>query len=180
MSIHKKIILLISMIAALAMLLCSCAQAPFRLHVIANSDSEVDQQIKMDVRNAVLEASKEGILKCENPLEAEEYIKANLQTILSAANKALEDNGVDYKATAQIGEFSFPEKTYGEVTFPEGNYHALKINLGEAEGQNWWCVMFPPLCLSEIGALDEDYELPEDVEYKSFFAELFEKWLKKD
>lgn len=178
MSIHNKTILLIFMIIIAAIILCGCTSMPFRLHVIANSDSDVDQQIKMDVRNAVLEATKEGILECENASDAEEYIKDNMQTILSAANKALEESGADYTATAEVGEYEFPEKTYGEVTYPEGNYHALKINLGKAEGQNWWCVMFPPLCLSEIGALDEDYELPEDVEYKSFFAELFEKWLK--
>lgn len=178
MSIHNKTILLIIMMAVIAILLCSCTAAPFRLHVIANSDSDIDQQIKMDVRNAVLEATKKGILECKNASEAEEYIKGNMQTILSAANKALDESGADYAATAVVGEYEFPEKTYGEITYPEGSYHALKINLGQAEGQNWWCVMFPPLCLSEIGALDKDYELPEDVEYKSFFAELFDKWLK--
>lgn len=180
MSIHKKTILLITITAILAILLCACKPSPFRLHVIANSDSEQDQQIKLIVRDSVLNATKKEILECQNASEAEEYIRTNMQTILSAANKALNESGADYIATAEVGEYDFPEKTYSGVTYKEGSYHALRINLGKAEGHNWWCVMFPPLCLSEIGALDEDYELPEDVEYKSFFAELFEKWLNKD
>ena len=175
MTTYKRIIPLL-LLFMISTFLCSCSKAPLRLHVIANSDSEFDQQIKLKVRDAVLAASKDGVLKSENASQAQEYIVEDLQTILSAANEELKRNGADYTASAEVGLFSFPDKTYGDITYPAGDYSALKISLGDSKGKNWWCVMFPPLCLSEIGALDEDYSLPEDVEYSSFFAELFEKW----
>ena len=176
MSKYIKASMLLVLLVLAAVLAGSCTRAPFRLHVTANSDSDYDQQIKLKVRDAILAASKEGILSCKNASDAKEYIEADLQTILSAANEELNRNGADYTASAEIGVFKFPDKTYGDITYPAGAYHALKVNLGEAQGRNWWCVMFPPLCLSEIGALGEDYEPLEDTEYTSFLKELFEKW----
>jgi stage II sporulation protein R len=150
----------------LLLLLSACSSEPFRLHILANSNSTQDQQVKLKVRDAVLEAAK-GISECENADEAEEYIENNLQIILETANETLAKNGFNYTATAEIGNFSFPEKSYKDVTYPAGDYEALRIILGEGNGDNWWCVMFPPLCLSEI---DGDTE---EVEYTSFFAELW-------
>lgn len=149
------------------LILSACAEAPFRLHVIANSDSDEDQQVKLKVRDAVLEATKEGILKCKNAKEAEEYIDENLEIIVATANDTLEENGFDYKATATVGTSHFPEREYQGVTYPEGDYQALRVVLGNGDGHNWWCVMFPPLCLSEVEA-DGD-----ETQYTSFFAELF-------
>lgn len=166
--LRKKALLILA--ALLTMALCSAcaAEAPLRLHIMANSDSDSDQQIKMEVRDAVLLATAQGIEDCENEADAEEYISGNLEIIEATANAVLEDNGVDYTAHAQIGTFHFPDRTYGDVTYPEGDYRAVRIILGEGEGHNWWCVMFPPLCISEITG--------EDTEYTSFFGELWEKW----
>ncbi len=154
--------------AAVMMLLIfsACANEPFRLHILGNSNSAGDQQVKLAVRDAVLKATKD-ITKCKNEAEAEEYIKNNIGIILETANETLAKNGFDYTATAGTGNFYFPEKSYQSVTYPEGNYEALRIILGEGEGDNWWCVMFPPLCISEI---TDD----EDLEYKSLLAELWE------
>lgn len=161
----------LAILMALVLLLSACAPTPFRLHVIANSDSDEDQAVKMQVRDAVLEATMEGILECKNAQQAQEYIQENLEIIEETANETLTENGFDYPAMAQVGTFSFPEKTYQDVTYPEGDYQALEVTLGKGEGHNWWCVMFPPLCLTEIDTLDEDMT---EVEYTSFFAELFE------
>ncbi len=147
---------------------CGAQEAPLRLHILANSDDDADQQIKMEVRDAVLLATQEGIEACDNEADAEEYVCDNLEIIEETANAVLEENGVAYRAHAEIGTFRFPERTYQDVTYPEGDYRALRIVLGEGEGHNWWCVMFPPLCISEI--------TEEDAEYTSFFAELWEEW----
>lgn len=140
---------------------------PLRLHVIANSDSAADQQVKFLVRDAVLKATEEGMLSCKNAGEAEEYISEHLGIIVATANDILEQNGFSYKASASMGVSHFPEREYQGVGYPEGDYKALRVVLGDGTGQNWWCVMFPPLCLSEVGAeVDE-------VQYTSLFAELF-------
>jgi stage II sporulation protein R len=154
------------LIALAAALLGACAQQPLRLHVIANSNSTQDQQVKLKVRDAVLEATKDGILKCENAREAEEYIEKNLGIIIATADETLAENDFDYTAGAELGRFHFPEKSYKGVTYPEGDYEALEVRLGSGEGGNWWCVMFPPLCISEISD-------GEDYEYTSWFAELW-------
>ena len=157
--------------ALVLMALCGACgtQPPLRLHIMANSDSDTDQQIKMDVRDAVLLATAQGIELCESEADAEEYIGDNLEIIEATANAVLEENGADYTAHAQMGTYHFPDRTYGDVTYPEGDYRAVRIVLGEGEGHNWWCVMFPPLCISEITG-------EEDTEYTSFFAELWEEW----
>ncbi len=165
----KKLCMPLALLA-LTLLLASCAPTPFRLHVIANSDGEADQQVKMQVRDAVLKVTKDGILACKNAGEAREYIENNLEIIEETANEMLAANGFDYAAAAKVGTFRFPEKTYQDVTYPEGDYQALEVTLGSGNGHNWWCVMFPPLCLTEIDGLDETEA---EIEYTSFFAELW-------
>ena len=163
----KKALMSLLMVA-ITFMLCACAAQPFRLHVIANSDSAYDQQVKLTVRDAVLHATQDGITECSNASEAEEYIKDNIDIILKTANATLQECGADYSASANVGTYHFPDKTYQDITYPEGDYRALRIVLGDGAGQNWWCVIFPPLCLSEIEADD-------DTEYTSYFAELFDK-----
>jgi len=171
MTIRNIKLAALAVLMALVLILSACAPVPFRLHVIANSDSDEDQAVKMQVRDAVLEATKSGILECESAHEAQEYIEDNLEIIEKTANETLTENGFDYSAKAQVGTFRFPEKTYQDITYPAGDYQALEVTLGSGEGHNWWCVMFPPLCLTEIETLDEDMT---EVEYTSFFAELLE------
>ena len=170
---NKRKITLAALMVAAMLLLSACAQAPLRLHVMANSDSEMDQQVKITVRDAVLAATKDGILECENAVEAREYIEENLEIILSTANDALYENGCDYSAEAFVGTYHFPDREYEGVCYPEGEYQALRIVLGSGQGHNWWCVMFPPLCISELEAQDDE------VQYTSFFAELIHGWLEK-
>jgi stage II sporulation protein R len=158
----------LALLTAAVLLTSACAPAPFRLHVVANSDSDADQQVKMKVRDAVLMATEEGVLACESADEAEEYIDKNLEIIVATANDTLEKNGFDYEATATVGTYHFPDREYQGVRYPEGDYEALRVVLGDGEGQNWWCVMFPPLCLSELEAEDQD-----EVQYTSLFAELY-------
>ena len=117
-----------------------------RLHIVANSDSAQDQQVKLKVRDAVIEAMSEKFSNTTSPEEAERIVSENIPTIRQIANRVLKEEGFDYRATAQLGNFEFPVKQYANLTLPAGRYDALRIVLGEGGGHNWWCVMFPPLC----------------------------------
>ena len=122
----------------------------FRLHVVANSDSPEDQNLKYIVRDKVLEyinsisgnqSSKKDVIKFANE---------NIDKIQKIAENTVYENGYSYSVRLNIGNFAFPTKTYGDISFPAGYSDALKIELGNAEGQNWWCVMFPPLCFVDV------------------------------
>lgn len=163
---RKQIV--IALFLAVIMLLCGCTEPVLRLHIKGNSNSTQDQLIKLSVRDAVLKATREGILQCKNQASARAYIEDSLEIIEKTANKVLTEGGFEYETNAQVGVFHFPEKTYQGKTYPEGDYQALSVTLGKGEGDNWWCVMFPPLCITEMENPDE-----QDVEYTSFLAELF-------
>ncbi len=166
-SLNKKQII-IAVFLAVIMLFGGCTQTPFRLHIKANSNSTEDQKIKLCVRDAVLSVTRDGILQCKNQAEANAYIEKSLEIIEKTADKVLTDSGFEYEANAQVGVYHFPEKTYQGKTYPEGDYQALSVTLGKGEGENWWCVMFPPLCITELEKPAE-----QDVEYTSFLAEFF-------
>lgn len=117
-----------------------------RFHVIANSDSEADQNIKLGVRDMVLEKYSSALSKYKNKEEALAAAEKMLPDIETDVKEYLKDYS-DYTAAVSIEESYFPTKTYGEYSLPRGNYTALCIRLGKAEGQNYWCVLFPPLCL---------------------------------
>ena len=119
-----------------------------RFHVLANSDSPEDQAVKLQVRDGVLEWLEEELTEEEMGDLAlmEKKIGELLPQIQSLADRIVKENGMDYEARAQLGESLFPRKTYGNCTFPAGPYTALRLLLGKAEGQNWWCVLFPRLC----------------------------------
>lgn len=150
--------------------LTACSNEPLRLHVIANSDNDADQGVKLEVRDAVLEYTSEQMLKCQTLKEAQAQMSAMLPGLEAQANKLLKDEGFSYSAYAVMGRFMFPEKTYGDVTYPAGEYEAVRIILGQGQGQNWWCVMFPPLCVTTIAAEQQEEE---KVEYKSAIGEFF-------
>ena len=125
-------------------------ESVFRLHVIVNSDSPEDQNLKYTVRDAVLEYIN---LKSESASSKNEVIaiaSENIDKIQKIAQETIYKNGFNYSVKLSIGNFSFPTKTYGDISFPAGFYDALKIEIGEAKGQNWWCVMFPPLCFVDV------------------------------
>ncbi len=114
-----------------------------RLHIIANSNSPEDQMIKLKVRNRIVQYM-EGADSIE---EARAYIDAHLEEIEEVSETVIDDNGGRYTASAQRKVTFIPEKSYEDLTLPAGNYEALKITLGEGKGRNWWCVIFPQLCL---------------------------------
>lgn len=123
-----------------------------RLHVLANSDSEEDQALKLKVRDAVLKASAGIINGCSEISEAEKCISDNIDVIRNTALDCVRENGYDYNVTVDLGEEVYPTKKYESFCFPSGKYLSLRVMIGEAEGQNWWCVLFPPLCLSAATA----------------------------
>lgn len=120
------------------------ASSLVRLHIVAESDSEKDQETKLYVRDKILE--KYSFLQnCEN---AYQYTEAHTDEIECYANDVLRDIGAPYGAKAECGNFYFPTKDYGEFTLPAGKYDAVRITLGSGGGKNWWCVMYPPLCFT--------------------------------
>lgn len=118
-----------------------------RLHVIANSDTYEDQQLKLKVRDAVLEAGETVFGSGADAADAARLIEKNGQALTLAARRVLKENGCDSDVAVSVCEDSFPTKTYGRYTLPAGRYTAVKVTIGEGRGRNWWCVMFPPLCL---------------------------------
>lgn len=121
-----------------------------RLHVIANSNTASDQGIKLKVRDAIIKhmQSRDDI---STRRDMEEYITANTDRLERIAEGVVASEGRDDNVKASLGVRYIPEKTYGGTTFPAGNYEALDIKIGEGKGENWWCVLFPPLCLLDEG-----------------------------
>lgn len=122
--------------------------AVIRLHVLANSDSPEDQEIKLKVRDAILaecEGLFDGASDTEDALKRIGHASEQMERI---ADRVLEENGFSYRAKAVFGVESYPTRSYDGVDFPAGDYRSLRILLGEGEGQNWWCCLFPPLCMS--------------------------------
>ncbi len=126
-----------------------------RLHVVANSDSEEDQTLKLKVRDAVIEVVTPAVKDCKSQAEARAAIDAIIREIEAAAQKTVAENGCSYPVSVTLGEEYYPTKTYEACAFPEGEYLSLQVLIGDSEGQNWWCCLFPPLCLSAATADDE-------------------------
>ena len=125
-----------------------------RFHVIANSDSEEDQELKFKVRNRVLAKVQNALEGSSGASRTRAYIEENLEEIEACALQCV--RGYDYNVKARIGVTAIPAKQYDDVYFPAGSYEALTITIGEGKGQNWWCVVFPPLCL--VDAREGGYE----------------------
>ena len=122
----------------------------FRLHVIANSDSEDDQSLKYKVRDKVIEYMNEIAKDCTSKAEVINLAYKYQDKFKQIAENVIRQNGYDYDVNIKIGNFEFPTKYYGDISLPAGYYDALRIEIGEAKGQNWWCVMFPPLCFVDV------------------------------
>ncbi|MEE1442150.1 MAG: stage II sporulation protein R [Blautia sp.] len=133
------------------------AREVFRLHVIANSDTEKDQELKLKVKTRIVEYLKE-ILGEDAGLDAtKEGVLTHLTEIEQEAEKLIQEQGFDYSVKAVVEKTYFPEKTYGDCTFPAGEYEALNVKIGKAKGKNWWCVLYPSLCF-----LDDTYGIVEE------------------
>ncbi|MBQ6998760.1 MAG: stage II sporulation protein R [Clostridia bacterium] len=168
----------------------SLSHGLIRLHVIANSDSASDQQLKLAVRDAIIAEVGTHFADNYKKDEARAEIIAHMEDIRLIAQEVIVDWGLNYPVEISLGKSDFPTKTYGDVTLPAGTYDALKVIIGSGAGQNWWCVLFPPLCFvdaataempadsSEIlkaSLTEEEYamvtnsgELPVQVKFKTY------------
>ena len=191
-----SLFILISAISYVDAVSNNIADSVFRLHVIANSDSKEDQELKLKVRDELLSymniISKDSTSKQEAMQIADEH----KEEFTRIAEKVIKENGYNYTVNVQIGKADFPTKYYGDITLPAGTYDALKVQIGEAKGQNWWCVMFPPLCFVDVStgivpdnskqelkqSLDnEEYDLisktdNNEISFKFKIVELFQNW----
>jgi len=160
-------------------------QTVFRLHILANSDSEEDQSLKLKVRDAVLEENSDIFENCKSAEEAAAAAREHMDEIKASAERVLAENGAGYGAECGIAKMRFDDRVYEDMTMPAGEYLALRVTLGEAGGKNWWCVMFPPLCLPAVsGEAAEEVFSPEELdiledresyECRFYFLELLEK-----
>ncbi len=158
----------------------------FRLHILANSDSEEDQSLKLKVRDKVLSYTQSLFENAKTKEEAESLISDNLQSICNTAYKEVCDNGYDYTVKAEITNMYFTTRYYDNYTLPSGMYDALRITIGSGKGHNWWCIMFPSICISSEEEKDEkakevfdnqqyDIVKNEKYQYKFKVVEIFEK-----
>lgn len=128
------------------------ADSVFRLHVIANSDSAEDQALKYKVRDSLLNYMNSLVTSTTSKDEAMEIVTNNIDNFKNIAEATIKENGYNYSVNITVGKHSFPTKYYGDVSLPAGIYDALRVEIGSASGQNWWCVMFPPLCFVDISS----------------------------
>ncbi|MCM8709710.1 stage II sporulation protein R [Clostridium sp. SYSU_GA19001] len=134
-----------------------------RFHVIANSDTVEDQALKLKVRDKVLQYISPKLKNSKSIDESRKIIKDNSETIKKLAEKVIKENGYKYSVETKLSKEKFPVKTYGNITLPQGEYEAFKIIIGNGSGQNWWCVMFPPLCFIDITKGEVSYKETEEA-----------------
>ncbi len=149
------------------------ANSVFRLHVIANSDTQEDQNLKYKVRDNLLDYMNKICENTNTKQEAISIVEKNKDTFEQIASNTIKEQGYDYPVKINIGNFEFPTKNYGDISLPAGYYDALRVEIGEAKGQNWWCVMFPPLCFVDISSgvvPEESKELMENNLSEEEFA----------
>lgn len=136
----------------------------FRLHIIANSDSRADQAVKLLVRDELL-----TYLNGRDADNLEQYVREHTEEVEAVAEDALERRGFSYGATALVGPAEYPWRILDGKAYPAGRYESIRVVLGDGNGQNWWCILFPPFSLVDVEQAEE-----EEVEYKSFLVELWE------
>lgn len=133
-----------------------------RLHVVANSDSQEDQELKLEVKEEIVELLREELREDTSVVTAQQTLRDHLREIEEMAGRYIQERGYDYEVNAELGNCYFPVKEYGDMTFPAGEYKALKVNIGKSKGKNWWCVMYPTLCM-----VDSTYQIvPEESKEK--------------
>ncbi len=121
-----------------------------RFHVLANSDETFDQSIKVQLKDAILNKYKNQLSKSNSKQETVSFLNSKLEEIEQFSINFIKQKGYNYNVVASIQKVYFPTKVYGDVTFPNGMYEALKIDIGSGKGANWWCVMYPPLCYVDV------------------------------
>lgn len=148
-----------------------------RFHVVANSDSVIDQSLKLVIKDTLTNALKPELKSAHNLDDARRIIEHNLSTLESLSNQVIKEHGFSYETKASITKGYFPLKVYGDLSLPPGEYEAIRIELGEANGQNWWCIMYPPLCFVDStysvvpdSSKEQLKELLSEEEYHSIFT----------
>lgn len=165
------IFMIILMISAIFVLINVGGDEVLRLHVKANSDDEIDMNIKLEVASYINELIGDKI-KCVSCNEAEKWLSDRLPFLRAAVNEKLKSLGADYEATLELKKSDFPSRSYGNTFFPSGEYSALVISLGSGEGDNWWCVLYPRLCYGKGTGGNE-------VIYRSRIVEAYKKLFKE-
>lgn len=136
-----------------------------RFHVLANSDTEEDQALKLKVRDRVIKEMSSKFNSSNNIDDARVIMLDNIDEVNAIAKEVIEENGYNYDVRSELSRENFPDKMYGDTLYPQGEYEAFRILIGEANGQNWWCVMFPPLCfVDETKNIVDSNEIKEDIE----------------
>ena len=170
------IILILSLLLFLYTIICAfsyveavssdISDSVFRLHVIANSNSDEDQSLKYKVRDSLLNYMNNICKNCSSKEEAINLVSIHQEKFKQVALETIKNEGYSYDVKIEIGNFEFPTKQYGDISLPAGFYDALKVEIGEANGRNWWCVMFPSLCFIDVSSgivPDESKEELQDV-----------------
>lgn len=147
------------------------ANAYLRVHIRANSNDNIDQTVKYEVKTAIVDYLTPKIAEGSTFNDVYKLLNENLESIENVANKVLENNGFNYTSNASLRDEYFPTRSYGEYTLEDGFYDALIIELGEGKGNNWWCVVYPPLCF--IGAEGSNYS---NIKYKSKLIEIIQNF----
>ena len=140
------------------------SDAVFRLHVLANSDSDEDQALKLKVRDSLLNYMNNICSNCATKEEAISLVNEHSKDFQEIAEKTIIENGYDYSVNINIDNFYFPTKNYGDISLPAGFYDALRVEIGKAKGKNWWCVMFPSLCFIDVSSGIVDDTAKENLE----------------
>lgn len=156
------IIIILSLLLLLYTIICAfsyveavssdISESVFRLHVIANSNSDEDQNLKYKVRDSLLNYMNNICNKCTSKEEAIKLVSEHQENFKQVALETIKNEGYSYNINIEIGNFEFPTKQYGDISLPAGFYDALKVEIGKAEGKNWWCVMFPSLCFIDVSS----------------------------
>jgi stage II sporulation protein R len=156
------------------------SQSVLRLHVIANSDDPADQALKIAVKDEIVVMMKQEFTDINNVTEAREMAEQDIPRIKALAESTIRAHGYEYQVEVKVGEYDFPTKSYGNMVFPSGKYQAVRVIIGEGQGKNWWCVLFPPLCL--VSAADQGLSLssPQQAQVTFKCLELLPKGVKLD
>ncbi|WP_297630179.1 stage II sporulation protein R [uncultured Clostridium sp.] len=129
-----------------------------RFHVLANSNSDEDQELKLKVKDEVIKYMEPILKESENLAMSRELLKENEDKIMNIAKSIIKSEGYDYEVKIELKKENFPEKIYGNIILPQGEYEAFRILIGDYKGENWWCVMFPPLCFTDVTKGEVAYE----------------------
>ncbi|HAE91308.1 stage II sporulation protein R [Tissierella praeacuta] len=182
---YKKLVLILSIfIFSFVYIICpfveknvkkSFEDEIIRFHIRANSDKEEDQALKLKIRDEILKEMKEKFKYTKTLEESREVIRANMKEMKDITERVIQKEGKDYDVAITLDQDNFPTRKYGNLVLPSGEYETLLITLGEGKGQNWWCIMFPPLCFVDI-THSVAYNVEKELDTKIEEPQLKLKW----